>query len=347
MTHKQRTRIIQKEIQKSYTAFREKYSILNHQNAIGFSIFLFCIIASAYIGYLWWVGIVPAWLLIIVNAFLFGILHELEHDLIHWMYFKENKVVHHTMMFLIWLARPLTINPWIRRVFHYHHHSFSGTLHDVEERGVTNGEKWSLKRLIFTPDLVIGNLLRVRKLFKDISNEVKLGNIKLETGNKLKHYGLLALIPITIISHVILYIFSVHWLLGLSNIWFNTGWYLPDTINQLLDVLSPVIYIVLLPNLLRQFSLHLITSNLHYFGDVEKGNIMEQTQVLNAWWTTPLQVFCFFFGWTHAIHHFVVNETFYIRHFTRKKAHEIMKEYGVRFNDFESMKRANRYHKTS
>lgn len=344
MTHQQKTRIIRKEIQKSYQLFREKYPILNHQNAIGLSIFLFCLLVSGYMGYLWWQEIIPAWLLVIVNAFLFGILHELEHDLIHWMYFKSNKVLHHFMLFVIWLARPLTINPWIRRTFHYHHHSFSGTLHDVEERGVTNGEKWSLKRLIFTPDLVLGNLLRVRGLFKDISREVELGNIKLETGNKLKKYGLLALIPITILAHVILYAFSLEWFTEKFNALFNTNFVLPEYISNALVYLSPVIYIVLLPNLLRQFSLHLITSNLHYFGDVEKGNVMEQTQVLNAWWTTPLQIFCFFFGWTHAIHHFVVNETFYIRHFTRKKAHAVMKEYGVRFNDFSSMKRANRYH---
>lgn len=347
VTHQQRTKIIRKEIQKSYELFRSKHTILNHQNAIGFSIFLFCILVSGFMGYLWMQDSISSWLLIVVNAFLFGVLHELEHDLIHWMYFKENKIVHHFMLFAIWLARPLTINPWIRRTFHYHHHSFSGTLHDVEERGVTNGEKWSLKRLIFTPDLVLGNLLRVRKLFSDITNEVKLGNLRLETANKLKTYGLLALIPITIISHVILYAFTLELLLKWVNPMFETAYSLPHFVTQALEWCKPVIYIVLLPNLLRQFSLHLITSNLHYFGDVEKGNVMEQTQVLNVWWTFPLQVFCFFFGWTHAIHHFVVNETFYIRHFTRKKAHTIMKEYGVRFNDFESMFRANRYHKVN
>jgi hypothetical protein len=85
---------------------------------------------------------------------------------------------------------------------------------------------------------------------------------------------------------------------------------------------------------------------MHYFGDVESGNVIQQTQILNIWWTFPLQLFCFFFGWTHAIHHFVVNETFYIRHLTRKNAHKIMKENGVRFNDLGTFKRANRYNDT-
>lgn len=344
MTDIQRTRIIRKEIQKSYQLFRKKYPILNHQNAIGFTIFIVCLLAATMLGYLWWIDSISLFFLIVGNAFLFGILHELEHDLIHWMYFKENKWIHHTMLLLIWLARPLTINPWIRRIFHYHHHSFSGTLHDVEERGVTNGEKWTWKRLLFTPDLVIGNLLRVRKLFEDISSEVQKGHLSLDTGNQLKKYGILALIPITIISHVILYAFTIECFLGVLRTFFEWNIQLPLWISSTLDTLKPLIYIVLLPNLLRQFCLHLITSNLHYFGDVEKGNVMQQTQIVNAWWTFPLQIFCFFFGWTHAIHHFVVNETFYIRHFTRKKAHQIMKEYGVRFNDFASMKRANRYH---
>ena len=66
--------------------------------------------------------------------------------------------------------------------------------------------------------------------------------------------------------------------------------------------------------------------------------------VLTVWWTYPFQLFCFFFGWTHAIHHFVVNETFYIRHFARKKAHEVMRKHGVRFNDLGTFRRANRYH---
>lgn len=347
VTHQQRTSAIRREITQSYKDLKAKYPILKHQNAIGFAIFAFAVVLSLLLGYLWYIGIVSAWVLIPANAFLFGLLHELEHDLIHYMYFKSNKAVHNFMLGWIWILRPLTLNPWFRRTLHFHHHRFSGTLHDVEERGVTNGEKWSLKRLIFTPDLVLGNLFRVVGLFSDIKKEVTNGNLKFEVANKLKLYGVFGLIPLTIIAHVLLYIYSADAVVNFINGIFNTDFVLPSWIDAVLQWSNPIIYIVLLPNLLRQFSLHFITSNLHYFGDVEKGNVMEQTQILNVWWTYPFQIFCFFFGWTHAIHHFVVNETFYVRHIARKKAHEVMKAHGVRFNDLGTFRRANRYHETT
>lgn len=344
MTHQQKTNIIRREIIASYQALKEKYPFLRYQNFIGFTIFLVCLVMSGVLGWLWYEGTLPAWGLIVGNAFLFGVLHELEHDLIHFIYFKNNKIVHNIMLLTVWLVRPLTLNPWFRRVLHFHHHKFSGTLHDVEERGVTNGEKWSLKRLLFTPDLVIGNILRVFGLFRDIKREVDKGNLKFQTAKKLKLSGVFGLIPFTILSHVILYVFFTNILLNFLHEAYGFMWVFSDSIQYMLEWLNPVIYIILLPNLLRQFCLHFITSNLHYFGDVEQGNVIEQTQVLNVWWTFPFQLFCFFFGWTHAIHHFVVNETFYLRHIARKKAHEIMRQHGVRFNDLGTFRRANRYH---
>jgi fatty acid desaturase len=347
MTHQQITSKIRREITQSYKDLKLKHPILKHQDAIGLTIFFLSVGISLLMGYLWYIDIVPAWLLILVNAFLFGVLHELEHDLIHFMYFKNNKIIHNFMLGWIWILRPLTLNPWFRRTLHFHHHRFSGTLHDVEERGVTNGEKWSLKRLLFTPDLVVGNLLRVRNLFADIKSEVKNGNLKFETANKIKLYGVLGLIPLTIVAHIVLYLFSTDIFLEFLNKNFSITVQLPEALKTVLAWSNPIIYIVLLPNLLRQFCLHFITSNLHYFGDVEKGNVIEQTQILNVWWTYPFQLFCFFFGWTHAIHHFVVNETFYVRHIARKKAHKVMRENGVRFNDLGTFKRSNRYHEIS
>jgi hypothetical protein len=57
-----------------------------------------------------------------------------------------------------------------------------------------------------------------------------------------------------------------------------------------------------------------------------------------------MQIFCFNFGSTHAIHHFVVNETFYVRQLTANKAHKVMQQQGVRFNDLGSFTRANRFY---
>lgn len=346
LTHQQQSSQIRKEIIQSYQQLKEKYPVLKHQDFWGLLLFLLSITLAAVNSYFWWTGAWPAWSMILINAFLFGILHELEHDLIHWMYFKTNKFIHHTMLLVIWILRPLTINPWIRRQLHYHHHKYSGTLHDVEERGVTNGEKWSLKRLLLTADLVIGGLFRVSSLFRDIKQEVENGNLKQDLSHKLKRYALTGLIPVTIIAHLLVYLLLANLLLGFLDTSFHTGIMLPAFLSDILDYCRPVIYIVLIPNILRQFCLHFITSNLHYMGDVEQGNVIEQTQVLNVWWTFPLQLFCFFFGWTHAIHHFVVNETFYVRHIARKKAHSVMRRYGIRFNDLGTFSRANRFNET-
>lgn len=344
MTHHQKTHLIKKEIIASYQVLKSKYPVLKHQNLIGFFIFFISLLLSALTGYLWYKDILPAWALILSNAFLFGVLHELEHDLIHFIYFKNIPIMQNIMLLFVWLVRPLTLNPWFRRVLHFHHHKYSGTLHDVEERGVTNGEKWGLRRLLFTPDLLLGNAFRVFGLFRDINQEVSGGNLKEKTAKKLKLSGVIGLIPFTVISHLILYIFFADLLCDFMHSKFNLQWALPEIAQSMLYWCNPLIYIVLLPNLLRQFCLHFITSNLHYFGDVEQGNVIEQTQVLNVWWTYPFQLFCFFFGWTHAIHHFVVNETFYVRHIARKKAHEVMRKHGVRFNDLGTFFRANRYH---
>ncbi len=82
---------------------------------------------------------------------------------------------------------------------------------------------------------------------------------------------------------------------------------------------------------------------MHYFGDIEEGNVLVQTQVLNRWYLLPLQLFCFNFGSTHSIHHIYVPDTFYMRQLTAPVAHRAMRENGVRFNDVGSILRANRY----
>lgn len=344
MTHQEKTSRIRKEINASYAKMKKAYPIFNYQNTLGLFIFLGSLAVIGLTSYYWYQGKVDTWLMIVINAFFMGVLHEIEHDLIHWLYFKGNKFVHHLMLFVVWIIRPLTVNPWIRRTLHLHHHKYSGTKHDVEERSVTNGEKWSLKRFLTTADVVVGGLLRLRLMFKDMDKEVKEGRLKLDVSTKLRNYMLLSIVPITILAHVILYVYFGDLILDYLNAKFSTDFVLPVFLKDALDWLTIIIYTILLPNLLRQFSLHFITSNMHYFGDVEDGNVIEQTQVLTAWWTFPFQLFCFFFGWTHSIHHFVVNETFYVRHFGRKKAQEILKRYGVRFNDLGTFKRANRYH---
>ena len=82
---------------------------------------------------------------------------------------------------------------------------------------------------------------------------------------------------------------------------------------------------------------------MHYFGDIEDGNFVQQCQVLTKKRFILPHLFCFNFGSTHAIHHFVVRDPFYIRQMTAKKAREVMRANGVRFDDMGTFARANRW----
>jgi hypothetical protein len=112
---------------------------------------------------------------------------------------------------------------------------------------------------------------------------------------------------------------------------------------EVMSVINIAVVVLVGPNVLRTFCLHFVSSNMHYYGDVELGNVMQQCQVLNPWWLWPMQAFCFNFGSSHGIHHFVVKEPFYVRQMTVPVAHKVMAEMGVRFNDFGTFGRANRF----
>ncbi|HRH57075.1 MAG TPA: fatty acid desaturase, partial [Chitinophagales bacterium] len=156
-------------------------------------------------------------------------------------------------------------------------------------------------------------------------------------------YGMM---PFTFALYLVWYFFLAHYAIHFISAVFNLGYQSPAIIEAQFKWINPLVFILILPNLFRMFCLHFITSNMHYYGDVESGNVMQQTQVLNKWYFIPMQLFCFNFGSTHAIHHFVVNETFYVRQMTASKAHKVMREQGVRFNDVASIKRANRFYES-
>ena len=115
VTDEQRTKIIRKEIQMAYKEIRAKYPILQHQNLIGFSIFLVSICMIILSAVLYLQGKISAVVVIVSVAFWTSFLHELEHDLIHFMYFKKNKFIQNLMLLGVWVFRPMTINPWFRR----------------------------------------------------------------------------------------------------------------------------------------------------------------------------------------------------------------------------------------
>ena len=346
MNDDQRTKIIRREVQLASKEIRAKYPFLQHQNAIGFFIFSFSIAMIVLSAVLYLQGTIGMIAVVLSVAFWTSLLHELEHDLIHYMYFKKNKFMHNLMMLGVWVFRPMTINPWFRRDLHFHHHRTSGTKTDIEERGVTNGETWGFRRFITTADILLGGVLRGNIIRKDIIEAVKNGELPKEQAlvfKKVKMYGMM---PFTLALYFVWYFFLAHYALHfISNI-FDVGYQSPAIIEAQFKWINPLVAILIFPNLFRMFSLHFVTSNMHYYGDVELGNVMQQTQVLNKWYFLPFQLFCFNFGSTHAIHHFVVNETFYVRQMTASKAHKVMQEQGVRFNDVASFLRANWFYES-
>ncbi|MFJ2281733.1 fatty acid desaturase [Pseudomonas sp. NPDC087803] len=310
---------------------RERYPILQHQDALGAGILAFALAGMIGSAALYITGHMAWWVCLLLNAFFASLTHELEHDLIHSMYFRKQRVPHNLMMGLVWLARPSTINPWIRRHLHLNHHKVSGTETDMEERAITNGEPWGFARLLMVGDNVMSAFIRMLRA-KTWAHKFSI--IK----RTLKVYA-----PLALVHWGAWYVFlgfhaanGIAYLMGSPIEWSATML----SVMQVIDIAAVVI---IGPNVLRTFCLHFISSNMHYYGDIEAGNVLQQCQVLNPWWLWPLQAFCFNFGSSHGIHHFVVKEPFYIRQMTVPVAHKVMREMGVRFNDFGTFGRANRF----
>lgn len=341
-----RAQRIRQGILEAGNALRARHPWLEkHQNAIGMGIFLLssaAIVATAaayYLGTLAWYVVIP------VAAFFMSLLHELEHDLIHSMYFRKNKFWNDFMLAGVWLFRPSTINPFVRRRLHIHHHKVSGTESDIEERGITNGERWGLKRLLMTGDNMLAVFLRPLETRKMVKAFVKAqGDISSEEKKQIIRENVTGYFPLGNLNYLIWHGFIVYhagsFLLGLAGVTFT----LPALAQGALAFVNFFAITISAPNALRTFCLHFVSSNMHYYGDVEKGNIVQQCQVWTTPWAIPLHLFCFNFAGTHAIHHFVVRDPFYIRQWIAPGLYPLLRENGVRFNDFGTFKRSNRMH---
>lgn len=343
LTDAQKTERIKQVVTAAGDELRARYPILRHQDAIGASIMAVSLLGMVGSGMLYVNGVIPWWVCVPVTALFASFIHELEHDLIHLMYFRNKPWANNLMLALGWIARASTISPFVRRKLHFHHHKFSGTESDLEERGITNGERWGLRRLLMTGDNMLAVYLRPVTMVKAVrayvaaqkpQSAAEAKAMRREQAHGYFPLGTLyyALFHTWVVTHAVLFASQA---LGQPVT-------LGPTMQAALSYLDVFGVVYALPCLLRTFCLHFISSNMHYYGDVEARNVMQQCQVLNAWWLAPLQLFCFNFGSTHAIHHFVVKETFYVRQLTAHKAHAVMREMGVRFNDFGSLRRANR-----
>lgn len=356
-----RSQRIRQGILEAGNALRARHPWLEkHQNAIGMTIFWTSIAGILGTAWAYYAGMLVWYVAIPLAAFCMSLLHELEHDLIHMMYFRKNKFWNDFMLAGVWLFRPSTISPWVRRRLHIHHHKVSGTESDLEERGITNGEKWGLKRLLMTGDNMLAIYLRPFATYQMTRAFVhEVAKTKAEA-HAITRENLLGYFPLGFINYALWHGFIAYYAglfaLGLFGI-APEAIALPvqnalaaaglnvdvmATVQSVMSVVGFYVVIIAAPNALRTFCLHFVSSNMHYYGDVEKGNIVQQCQIWTTPWAIPLHLFCFNFAGTHAFHHFVVRDPFYIRQWLAPGLYPLMRANGIRFNDFGTFKRANR-----
>jgi fatty acid desaturase len=318
----ERARRIRVAVRARSAEVRRQHPILRRQSAIGAGILGASTLSVLALAIAYATGALAWWIVVPLSAIAMSFAHEIEHDTIHRLYFVRNERARDVMFAVCWLLRPYTISPWARRPLHLLHHKASGTELDHEEQGITNGQAWSPKRALMMVDPLAAAVLRLPKDPAHRSVYVR--------------YLAKAYAPCTYLALAVWYGF-----VGMAFV----GMVLPLTgaAAALFAVLSFLAVVWIGPNVLRVACLHFISSNMHYFGDVEDGNVVQQTQVLNRWYFLPAQLFCCNFGSTHGIHHFVPGDPFYVRQLTAKVAHEAMAANGVRFNDLGTFRRANRY----
>jgi fatty acid desaturase len=321
----QRIQHIASVIRAEEQRLREKYSFLKYQDWIGFTVMLLSLMGMIGGAYLYYLEQIPAWVCLVSSAIFASLSHELEHDLIHRQYFRKNKFMHNLMMTVVWIMRPNTVNPWYRRGMHFLHHKVSGTEKDLEERLVGNGIAYGMTRFLVMLDGLLGMLARRTALKNDIENFSVRGILH-------------AAFPLAILYFGCWYLFlAFH---GYNLVWgANTAY--PEQLLTAMHMIDFLVVVLVAPNFIRSGSLNIVTSAMHYYGGVN--NLIQQTQILKPWFFAPLQLFCCNFGSTHAIHHFVVGQPFYIRQMVAKAAHKVMVENGVKLNDLSTFMTANRW----
>lgn len=340
----QKAQRIRTEVGAAGERMRAHHPWLRHQDAIGLAIQLGAIAGMGLCAWAYLAGWAPWWAVMLPIAIFASFTHEIEHDLIHQLYFKNRPWVQDVLLFLGWCARPSTVNPWIRRQMHFHHHKHSGQATDYEERAITNGQPWGLKRFLMTSDTILSYALRRREMLGIMKAYVKevekpATRAAFRRGMAAK---LLSLAPLGMAFWAAWHLFlGFHAIdIGARLVGSPVAWS-AGTLS-FMDGLQAWVVCLILPNVLRNFALHFISSNMHYYGNVERGNLLQQCQVLNHPLFWPFQLLCFNFGSTHAIHHFVVGQPFYLRQMIAGEAHQIMRRMGVPFNDLGTFGRANR-----
>ena len=263
----------------------------------------------------------PMAIIVLCISLSISILHEIEHDLIHNLYFKHSPLIQNIIFFIIWIAK-FNVNPWWRRKIHLHHHNKSGQISDVEERLIGLGLPLGHTRIAITmhtsASLFISHIISCDTDVLDLYEMITLSSPTFIVNVVMNIVFLLHMFSFILLPHS-----YERWVIGYH-------------------VLS------VLPNFIRQGCLVLMSNTCHYYGDIIESSIYYQNQILDHWSLMLFQLFCCNFGATHVIHHYVPYQTFYMRTICyTNELKNIMIENGVRNNDLNVITRSNRYFNTS
>jgi fatty acid desaturase len=321
------SREICRAIKETDAALRKQYPFLNHQDLIGAIIFTSSLLLISLFSYLYLNGYISSIPTIVLIALPISLLHELEHDIIHNLYFKKQRWFQNLMFIFIWIAK-LHVSPWYRRQLHLKHHLLSGQTNDVEERLIGLGLSPNYERMAVSIH-PFGGVLISEKVYKDAKYPDVMTMIK-----NAPMALIFLFITRTFLTYNLLFFIYSYFGYDIGRIY---------GIHTLYPIIHSLAICLCFPNLLRQGSLVLMSNASHYYGDIPLNTVYYQNQILDSWYVFPFQLFCFNFGATHIIHHYIVSQPFYIRHFTARAVKDMMVKLGVRNNDFGILWRSNRY----
>jgi fatty acid desaturase len=321
------TKAIMLAIRDADRRMRERFPVLRHQTALGMGFVGLGYTTAVLSAWLYNNSLIGAWICIVINAMAFAVLREIEHDLIHNLYFKGRRTLQDVVLFLIWPALGNVPSPLYRRKIHLQHHASSGHEEDLEERLIGNGTGFGPLRWLTMIDTGLSTVFRRRE-------------IESFPGFKRSEF-LRSLVPVNVIFYFMWLSFLGYHGATLAASLVGLALEPPAWLAPVVSILNVVAVVWVLPNVIRQACLQVLTSCMHYYGDVE--STLQETQVLSKWYWLPLQLFSCNFGNSHSIHHFFVAQPFYLRELVRRDAHTVMRNHGVRFDDLGTFNRANRW----
>jgi len=329
---------IRNTIKNEEDRLREKYPILAWQNTLGAAFFLGSLAVQVSASYLYCVGKLGALMTILVVALATSILHEIEHDLIHNLYFKTVPIIQHTMFAIIWFAK-MSVPPWFRKILHLRHHVVSGQKEDIEERTIGLGMKLGIWRWLRMAQHPIAAIQWGKNSLMEIANDSAHDYDQ----HYFSYFNVMVLLAPTVVFGGLVFHIFLEYVRGMSGLTFGAydpSLYLP---MQYYSWVRNFAVCLMIPNFFRNLCLSITASYCHYYDDIPQNSVFYQNQILNHWALIPLQIFSFNFGETHIIHHYHPNATFYLRQMTSKKVCKVLKSRGTRHNDLDIVLRANYY----